>query len=116
MQRRMRQQTRHDVGVGDWARPYGEVLEDAVNCVAEAARFTNQTVRQGISGEWEPDPNGTPQRIDSAAFVTEALGGAAANMGGTEAILPVRPGSWEAERVRQTLHSTVGIHDEYLWQ
>jgi hypothetical protein len=27
-----------------------------------------------------------------------------------------RPGSWEAERVRQTLQSTVGVDDEYLLQ
>jgi hypothetical protein len=40
---------------------------------------------------------------------------AAANVGGTEAILAGRPGSWEAERVRQVLQSTVGGNDEYLW-
>jgi hypothetical protein len=38
-----------------------------------------------------------------------------ANIGGTEAILAGRPGSWEAERVRQVLQSTVGGNDEYLW-
>jgi hypothetical protein len=46
--------------------------------------------------------------------VTLALAGAAANVGGTEQILAGRPGSWEAERVRQTLQSTVGVDDEHL--
>jgi hypothetical protein len=51
-----------------------------------------------------------------AEFVTHALAGAAANVGGTEQILAGRPGSWEAERVRQTLQSTVGVDDEHLLQ
>ena len=84
----------------DGPRPYGEVLADAVRCLTEAARLTNQPMRQSVSGDWEPNQNGTPQRIDWAAFVTEALAGAAANIGGTEAILAGRPGSWEAAKVR----------------
>jgi hypothetical protein len=77
-----------------------------------AACLTNQPMRQGVSGEWELDPNGTPVAIDWAAFVTEALAGAAANIGSTTQILAGRPGSWEAARVREVLESTVGVDDE----
>jgi hypothetical protein len=73
-------------------------------------------MRQGISGEWEPDPNGTAQRIDWAAFVAAAVAATAANVGGVEEALPGRRGSWEAERVRQLLHSTVGGNAEFLWE
>jgi hypothetical protein len=63
----------------DEPRTYGEVLADAVRNLTEAVRFTNQPMRQGVSGEWEPDPNGTAQRIDWAAFVAAAVAVAAAN-------------------------------------
>jgi hypothetical protein len=46
--------------------------------------------------------------FDWAEFVTLALAGAAANIGHVEAVLGGRPGSWEAEGVRQLLISTVG--------
>jgi hypothetical protein len=65
-------------------------------------------MRQTSSGHWEPDPDPrSALPIDWAEFVTLALAGAAANAGGIETILSGRPGSWEAERVRQTLQSTV---------
>lgn len=89
-------------------RPYAEVLHDAVSVLTEATRLTNQTMRQTSSGQWEVDPD--PRAavpIDWAEFVTLALAGAAANVGSIEAALAGRPGSWEAERVRQTLQSTV---------
>ena len=98
-------------------RPYTEVLYDAIAALTEAANLTNQPVRQNSSGEWEPDPDPRAALpIDWAEFVTQALAGAAANIGSTEQILAGRPGSWEAERVRQTLQSTVGADDEYLLQ
>lgn len=96
-------------------RPYDEVLHDAIAALTEASRLTNQPMRQSISGGWEPDPN--PQSalpIDWAAFVTHALAGAAANVGGTTKILSGRPGSWEAAQVGETLASTVGSGDEHL--
>ncbi|HEX7826530.1 MAG TPA: XRE family transcriptional regulator, partial [Mycobacterium sp.] len=76
--------------------------------LTEATRLTNQPMRQSSSGGWEanPDPRAALP-IDWAEFVTLALAGAAANAGGTEAVLAGRPGSWEAERVRETLQSTV---------
>jgi transcriptional regulator with XRE-family HTH domain len=97
------------------ARPYDEVLHDAVAALTEATRLTNQPVRQTSSGRWEPDSN--PQAalpIDWAEFVTKALAGAAANVGSTTTILSGRPGSWEAARVREVLESTVGPDDEHL--
>jgi transcriptional regulator with XRE-family HTH domain len=89
-------------------RPYDEVLHDAIGALTEAAHLTNQPMRQNSSGQWEADPDPRAALpIDWAEFVTHALAGAAANIGGTEQILAGRPGSWESERVRQTLQSTV---------
>jgi hypothetical protein len=91
------------------------VLYDAIAVLTEAAHPTNQPMRHNSSGQWEaePDPRAALP-IDWAEFVTLALAGAAANIGGTEQILAGRPGSWEAERVRQTLQSTIGADDEDL--
>jgi transcriptional regulator with XRE-family HTH domain len=89
-------------------RPYDEVLHDAISVLTEATRLTNQPMRQTSSGQWEADPDPRAALpIDWAEFVTLALAGAAANVGSIEKILAGRPGSWEAERVRQTLQSTV---------
>lgn len=100
---------------GTVPRPYDDVIQDAIAALTEAARLRNQPMRQNSSGRWEtnPDPRAALP-IDWAEFVTHALAGAAANIGGTEQILAGRPGSWEAERVRQTLQSTVGADDEHL--
>lgn len=89
-------------------RPHDEVLADAIAVLTEATRLTNQLSRRTDTGQWEPDPD--PRAavpIDWAAFVTLALAGAAANAGSIDKALAGRPGSWEAERVRQTLESTV---------
>ena len=103
-----------------WALPDTSVglraVVRGVQALTEAARLTNQPTRQGVSGDWEADPNGTPLPIDWAAFVTEALAGAAANIGGTTEILAGRPGSWDAANVREVLESTVGVDDESLWE
>jgi transcriptional regulator with XRE-family HTH domain len=96
-------------------RPYDAVLHDAISVLTEATHLTNQPMRQTSSGQWEADPDPrVALPIDWAEFVTHALAGAAANIGSTEQILAGRPGSWEAERVRQTLQSTVGVDDEDL--
>lgn len=79
------------------ARPYDEVLHDAIAALTEAQRLTNRPMRQTSSGQWEPDPDPrSALPIDWAEFVTLALAGAAANAGGIETILAGRPGSWEA--------------------
>lgn len=98
-------------------RPYAEVLHDAITVLTEATRLTNQPLRQTSSGDWEPNPDlRAALPIDWAEFVTHALAGAAANVGGTEHVLAGRSGSWEASCVRNTLQSTVGINDENLWE
>lgn len=76
-------------------RTYEQVLATAVGVLTEAARL------QGPSSH----------RIDWAEFVTHALAGAAANVGGVDAVLAGRPGSWEADGLRQLITSTVR-HDE----
>ncbi|MBV0920234.1 helix-turn-helix transcriptional regulator [Mycobacteroides chelonae] len=94
--------------VSQEARPHDEVLADAIAVLTEATRLTNQLSRRTDTGHWEADPD--PRAavpIDWAAFVTLALAGAAANAGSIEEALAGRPGSWEAERIRQTLQSTV---------
>jgi transcriptional regulator with XRE-family HTH domain len=98
-------------------RPYDEVLHDAINVLNEASRLTNQPMRQTSSGQWEADPDPRAAlRIDWAAFVTEALAGAAANAGGIDTILAGRAGSWEASVVGDALRAAVG-HDEWdLWR
>jgi transcriptional regulator with XRE-family HTH domain len=69
-------------------RLYDEVLYDAIAALTEAAHLTNQPMRQTSSGQWEPDPDPRAALpIDWAEFVTHALAGAAANVGGTEQIL-----------------------------
>lgn len=68
-------------------RDQQEMLADAIKTLTEAAR-----------------QKGT----DWAEFVTLAVAGAAANVGGIEKALEGRPGSWESDHVRGMLHATVG--------
>jgi hypothetical protein len=69
-----------------------QLLTDAVRMLTEAVRST----------------------ADFAEFVTHAVAGAAANIGGIEQALAGRPGSWEAHYVREMLTSTVGYDEAYL--
>lgn len=99
----------------DGPRPYGEVLDDAIGVLTEATRLTNQLARRTAEGSWEADPDPRASvPIDWGEFVTLALAGAAANVGGVEAALVGRPGSWEAEMVRQTLNSTAADDTDLL--
>lgn len=111
-----------DIGYADVSdsavptRTYRDVLNDAVRVLTEAARLTNQPGRQNPDGSWEPDPNAAPLAIDWAAFVTDALAGATANIGGVDAILAGRPGSWEADAIRAALTAAVGADEWNLWR
>ncbi|MFN6554700.1 helix-turn-helix domain-containing protein [Mycolicibacterium septicum] len=89
-------------------RSYHSVLYDAITALTEAARLTTSRTRRTPSGGWEPDPDAPPEPIDWAAFATQALAGAAANIGSISKILSGRPGSWEADKIGETLLSTVG--------
>jgi hypothetical protein len=42
------------------------------------------------------------------------LSSAAAEPGSSDALIAGRPGSWEADRVRQLVKGTVGWDDDYL--
>src|SRR6266581_4676157 len=87
-------------------RSHDAVLADAVRVLTEGARRTiTWTDRDGREHQ---------QRADFAEFVTHAVAGAAANLGGIEHALAGRPGSWEADKVRDMLHATVGYDGQYL--
>lgn len=87
-------------------RPYEQILGDAVRVLTEAARHTSTWT--------DPDGQQRNQQADWAEFVTLALAGAAANLGSIEQALAGRPGSWEADHVRQLLVATVGEDERYL--
>lgn len=88
------------------SRPFEQVLADAVAVLTEAARLT----WTGADG----DGQSLTVTSDWAEFVTLALAGAAANVGGIEEALAGRPGSWEADHVRNLLTSTVGEDEQQL--
>lgn len=96
-------------------RSYEEILTDTVAVMSEAAQWRRQVLHQPEPGRWEPHPTRT-EPGDWAEFVSLALAGAAANAGGIEAALAGRPGSWEADHVRNLLESTVGPDETDLWR
>ena len=73
---------------------------------SESAREVQEVRVYVETGRWEPD--------DFAEFVAQALVAAAANVGGVETVLAGRPGSWEADAVRQLFVGTVGGDEDYL--
>lgn len=87
-------------------RRYHDLLLQAVNVLTAAARLS--WTGTGPGGQF------VTGRADWAEFVSLAVAGAAANIGGIEAILVGRPGSWEAAYVRNLLTSTVGDDEQYL--
>lgn len=96
-------------------RAFDEVLSDAIAVLTEAGRLRRPRLRQSAAGKWEPHPTETDP-ADWAEFVTLALAGAAANLGGIEEALSGRPGSWEASKVGDVLLSTLGEDDAELWR
>lgn len=96
-------------------RGRGEVLADAIRVLTEAARLRRRVMRRDENGAWSADPSET-EPADWAEFVTHALAGAAANVGGVDTALAGRPGSWEADGVRNLLYSTVGYDEQYLFE
>lgn len=94
-------------------RPYEVVLKDAIDALTEAARLRRPRLQPSITGRWEQKPDAS-EPTDWAEFVTLALAGAAANVGGIENALRGRPGSWEAAGVRSLLESTVGTDEREL--
>ena len=95
---------------------YQARLADAIRALTDAARIPRPRLQRTEDGKWVDDTMAVPDQTDWAEFVTLALAGAAANIGGIDAILNGRPGSWEAEGVRQLLFSTVGAGEAQLWE
>jgi hypothetical protein len=96
-----------------------DVLADAIRVLTEAARLTRPVLRREETAAAGPGQlgwidSGRREPADWAEFVTHALAGAAANIGGIETILAGRPGSWEADGVRSLLAATVGPDEQYL--
>lgn len=94
---------------------YQARLGEAVRALTDAARLPRPRLRRTDEGTWVEDTEAAPEQMDWAEFVTLAIAGAAANMGGVDAALAGRSGSWEAEGVRQLLYSTVGADEAQLW-
>ena len=51
---------------------------------------------------------------DFGGWLAHVLATAAAELGSTDALLARRPGSWEADLIRQLTEGTPGWDDEYL--
>lgn len=89
------------------ARDGAALLRDAIGVLTKAGRHGQELPDLTPGGDQQPQRPRT-QPTDWAEFVTLAVAGAAANLGGVEEALRGRPGSWEAETVRRMLESTVG--------
>lgn len=82
-------------------------MADAIGVLTEAARLRRPVLEQAGGGCRREHPaRGEP--VDWAEFVTLAVAGAIANVGGIARALQGRPTSWEADSVRSMLLSTVG--------
>lgn len=94
---------------------YQAKLGETIRALTDAARLPRPRLRRTDEGTWVEDTDAAPEQMDWAEFVTLAIAGAAANMGGVDAALAGRSGSWEAEGLRQLLYSTVGADEAQLW-
>jgi hypothetical protein len=79
----------------------GDVAQ-AIAALGAAARRTYTT------------PAGEACRYDFGEVLTRVLAAVAANVGGVDQLLAGRPGSWEADGVRQLLTSTLGEDEDRL--
>ena len=93
-------------------RGWDDLHGDAVRVMTEAARL-RRPVGPNLDGVESHDRG---ERVDFGEFVSLVLAATAANVGGIEELLAGRPGSWEADYVRNLLTSTVGWGEEYLWE
>ncbi|MEZ5087733.1 MAG: hypothetical protein R2722_16325 [Tessaracoccus sp.] len=78
-------------------------MAEAIAALTAAAR-QERTIGAGT-------PSERTEPVDFAEIACHVLASVAANVGGVETLLAGRPGSWEADLVRQIVTSTVG-HDE----
>jgi hypothetical protein len=85
---------------------YGEPIATAITALTAAAK---QTRTRGAGTE-----QATTEPVDFAEIACHVLTVVAANTGGVERLLAGRPGSWEADLIRQIIHNTAGDHlDRY---
>lgn len=81
-------------------------IGDAIAALTAAARGT-RTIGAGT-------PYEHTEPVDFGEIACQVLTTVAANVGGVEELLAGRPGSWEADYVRQIVHSTAGDRPEDL--
>lgn len=84
------------------------LLADAIRVLTQAARL--RRLRSMDTSDTGAEP------VDFAEFAALALAATAANVGGIEELLAGRPGSWEADHLRNLLTSTVGYDEQHLWE
>ncbi len=77
-----------------------DLVADAIAALTTAAR-QRRTVGAGTPGEHT-------ERVDFGEIVCRVVTAVAANLGGTEALLAGRPGSWEADYVRRSCAAQSG--------
>jgi len=75
-------------------------VDEAIAALTEAARGT-RTIGAGT-------PHEHSEPVDFGEIACHVLTAVAANVGGLERLLSGRPGSWEADYVRQIVLSTAG--------
>jgi hypothetical protein len=79
---------------------------DADDTIADLTRLLTATARQSLRDQHVPDV---------ASIVTSSLAAAGANVGGPECLLAGRPGSWEADCLRDLLLGAMGECPAHWW-
>lgn len=80
--------------------PDPDPVATAIAALTTAARGT-RTIGAGT-------PNEHTEPADFADIACHVLTAVAANLGGVDELLAGRPGSWEADLIRQIVHGTAG--------
>ena len=86
--------------------PEPDPIADAIAALTAAAR-RERTIGAGT-------PNEHTEPVDFGEIACHVITAVAANVGGVEVLLSGRPGSWEADYVRQIVQSTAGDDDTEL--
>lgn len=86
--------------------PEPDPIADAIAALTAAAR-RERTIGAGT-------PNEHTEPVDFGEIACHVITAVAANVGGVEVLLSGRPGSWEADYVRQIVQSTAGGDDTEL--
>ena len=86
--------------------PEPDPIAEAIAALTAAAR-RERTIGAGT-------PNEHTEPVDFGEIACHVITAVAANVGGVEVLLSGRPGSWEADYVRQIVQSTAGDDDTEL--